>query len=102
MSEHLPLIACSLDAREQKARIEEWADMLATATGREELSSGVRYSFPADGGLESRLRALAAAEQTCCSFMAFDIARVGEAVEMTVSAPSEGLEALRFVFAPTL
>lgn len=100
MRQSLPLIACSLDASDQKARLNEWAELLATATGSEELSNGVRYLFPADLDVESRLRALAAAEQTCCSFLTFEIARVGEAVKMTVTSPAEGLDALRFLFAP--
>jgi hypothetical protein len=95
----LPLIACSLDGGSQRARVAEWARLLGEAATREETADGVCYSFAAAvGDLERQIQHLAAAEHACCSFLDFDIQRVDDRVELTVSAPPEGQEALRFVF----
>ncbi len=59
---------------------------------------GVRYSFPAADELERRVRELAAAEQGSCSFLEFAVARVGNEIVMTVTAPPEVQEALRLIF----
>jgi hypothetical protein len=41
---------------------------------------------------------LAAAEQECCSFLSLGVTRSGDRVELTVTAPPNGQEALRFMF----
>jgi hypothetical protein len=98
MTAPLPLIACSLDSDGQQARLAEWADLLAQAAAREETARGVRYSFASvSADTENRIRALASAEQGCCSFLQFKIARADQ-IEMAVTAPPEGREALRFIF----
>jgi hypothetical protein len=69
MTQNLPLIACSLDGTGQAARLVEWAQFLRLALAREEIPGGVRYAFAdSDGGIQARVRALAEAEQDCCSF----------------------------------
>ncbi len=100
MAEQLPLIACSLDGVGQQARLSDWAELLRQATSREATGDGrrVRYSFAAADGLERRIRDLAAAEQACCSFLGFAVSRTGGQIEMTVTAPSDGQDALRFIF----
>jgi hypothetical protein len=42
--------------------------------------------------------ALAAAEQSCCSLLEFEIGKAGDELDMTVTAPADGQEALRFIF----
>jgi hypothetical protein len=99
MTAPLPLIACSLDGDGQQARLADWADLLAQAATREETARGVRYSFASVAAdVESRIRALASAEQGCCPFLQFKIARADDQIEMTVTAPPEGREALHFIF----
>ena len=98
MAEQLPLIACSLDAAGQQARLSDWAKLLRQAAAREATAGGVRYSFPAANELERRIRDLAAAEQGCCSFLEFAVSRTGGEIEMTVTAPADGQDALRFIF----
>ena len=93
-----PLIACSLDGKGQRARLEDWAELANTATSREELPDGFRYTFAGDDDLEARIRELAAAEQDCCSFLRLEVTRIADQIEMTVKAPADGLEALRFIF----
>jgi hypothetical protein len=94
----LPLIACSLDATGQQARLAQWRDALVAAVSREETSEGVRYAFVADAQAEQRIRDLAAAEHGCCSFLEFDVIRRADQVLMNVSAPADGLDALRLIF----
>jgi hypothetical protein len=98
MTSNLPLIACSLHAGEQQTRLVDWAELLGQARVREETPFGVRYSFAADDDLKTRVEALAAAEQNCCSFLTFDVSRRGEEIEMIVTAPPGGQAALRFIF----
>lgn len=99
MTAPLPLITCSLDGEGQQGRLADWADLLAQAATRQETACGVRYSFASvTADVENRIRALASAEQGCCSFLQFKIARADDRIEMTVTAPPEGREALRFIF----
>lgn len=93
-----PLIACSLDATGQQARLAQWRDVLGAAVSREETSAGVRYTFVADAQTEQRIRDLAVAEHGCCSFLEFDVTRHTNQVLMNVTAGPEGLDALRFIF----
>jgi len=56
------------------------------------------YSFAASDPLEKLIRDLAAAEHSCCAFLEFDVSRIGDQIEMTVTAPPDGQEALHFIF----
>jgi hypothetical protein len=94
----LPLIACSLDASGQQVRLREWAELLSEAAAAEQTAEGARYVFAGGEDLERRIRALAAAEHDCCAFLEFGVVRTEDRVEMTVTAPAEGLDALRFIF----
>jgi hypothetical protein len=98
MTSSLPLVACSLNAVDQQKRLADWAELLGRARTREETADGVRYTFAADE-LKPRVDALAAAEHSCCSFLEFEIAVAGDALELTVTAPPNGQEALRLIFA---
>jgi Cd2+/Zn2+-exporting ATPase len=99
MTSSLPLVACSLDRADQQQRLADWAELLGQARTREETSDGVRYAFAGDDELKPRVEALAAAEHSCCSFLGFEIAEAGDELEVTVTAPPHGQEALRLIFA---
>ena len=99
MTSSLPLVACSLDSADQQQRLADWAELLTQARAREETPDGVRYTFAADEELKPRVEALAAAEHSCCSFLEFEIAKAGDELELTVTAPPSGQEALRLIFA---
>jgi hypothetical protein len=94
----LPLVACSLDGEGQRARLGEWGALLAASSTRVPTADGARYSFSASDELERQIRALAAAEKACCSFLDFGISRGARTIELTVTSPPDGLDALRFVF----
>jgi hypothetical protein len=99
MRSSLPLVACSLDAADQPKRLAEWAELLRRARTREETPTGVRYTFAVDEGLKLHVEALAADEHSCCSFLAFEVIEGSDELEMTVTAPPNGQEALRLIFA---
>jgi hypothetical protein len=98
MPTELPLIACSLDATGQMARLSEWKQLLGTAVARAVVPHGVAFVFVGEEGVEERVRELAEAEQACCAFFDFQVSRDGDRVEMTVLAPAEAQAALRFLF----
>lgn len=62
MNSELPLVACSLDASGQSARLAEWDELLRLADLRQQIPDGVRYTFAAPA-IEEGLCALAAAEK---------------------------------------
>ncbi len=95
---NLPLIACSLDTAGQQQRLIEWRELLAGAILREEIPGGMRFSFPVHDEMVGRVRALATAEQQCCSFLSFTISEQDGLAVMSVVAPPEGLEALLVLF----
>lgn len=97
MDANLPLVACSLDAGEQPARLAAWRELAGRATSRREFPNGLRYTFPAELG--DRLAGLVAAEQRCCPFLEFEVARSDREVAVTVTAEGSGVDALRFIFA---
>lgn len=96
MGASLPVIACSLSGDGQRQRLDDWKSLLAVATSREELPNGMRFRFRHD--LADRVRALAVAEQECCSFLRFDAAEREDGLELTVVTEASGQEALRFIF----
>jgi MerR family copper efflux transcriptional regulator len=98
LSNPLPLIACSLDATGQEARLAEWQELLGQAASREETPDGARFTFVADERDEQRIRELAAAEHECCAFLEFDVTRREDQVVMSVTTRPDALDALRFVF----
>ena len=100
MPSNLPLVACALDTANQQKRLANWAELLGQARAREETPDGVRYTFAAGDVLKTQIEALAAAEQSCCSFLEFEIGEAGDELDMTVTAPADGQEALRFIFWP--
>lgn len=58
-------MACTLGGDEQGERIQQWRQVLDSATGREDIDGGLRLRFPADPDLVADVARLAAAEQGC-------------------------------------
>jgi MerR family copper efflux transcriptional regulator len=82
------LTACTLPAADREGRLGEWrALLLATSAGREPISGGTRFRFPAS--LAGQIASLAAAESECCAFFEFTLhIASGEAI-LDVRAPAE-------------
>ena len=96
MGTSLPVIACSLDANGYRKRLDEWKSLLASAEAREDLEGGVRFLFRSDR--TERVRALAAAEHECCSFLRFGLAEANDSLVLTVETDENNADALRFIF----
>ena len=96
MPKPLPLIACTLGAEDQRARLEEWRSLLAQAASRADVPGGKRYVFDAELG--ASVQRLAAAESDCCSFLDFELSADENGVAMTVTTVPQAEPALRFVF----
>ena len=85
MTQDLP-IACSLNASDLRARLDEIG-----ALGRDALLSteaGGTMRFRADETTRERLEAIIAAEATCCSFLRFELADEADTLTLTITAPA--------------
>lgn len=91
-----PPIACTLTDDDQADRIQHWQRLLAHASHREPIDSGLRIELPAT--LASTVADLAAAEQRCCAFFDFTLHLTGQTVQMEVRTPVEAAPLLTLVF----
>jgi hypothetical protein len=91
-------IACTLGAADQQTRIDDWARLLDSATGRDSVDGGIRLTLPADPDLIAHAARLAAQEQQCCRFFRFTIELSTNAVTLTVRAPAEARDLLDALF----
>lgn len=94
-------IACTLTSDEQVSRVEEWRALVAEQIGESRrLDDGsLLFRFPPGAELATRVGALAAAEQSCCSFFTFTIRIDGTGTELVVSAPPDAAPIIDDLFA---
>ena len=85
----LPLLACSLDGKEQRDRVADWTKVIQRATSREVQDGRIISRYTSDPHLLGELRVLIAAEAECCSFMAFEVQETQDEVIVEVRVPSE-------------
>ncbi len=58
----------------EQQRFDEYRRLFAQALiGRERTAAGIRFHFRAEPGIETWVRDLAARENACCAFFAYDI-----------------------------
>ena len=79
-------VACTLTPGDFQNRAREIADLRQqhlTAVERRELVLELRYARSA----AARVRAMVAAEQTCCAFLAFEIEETADDLHVTIIAP---------------
>lgn len=93
----LPLIACSLYAGEQSARLDEWRALASRALEVTPSSAGAAVRFAAAD--EPEARRLAALETRCCPFFSFEFAPAGDGIVMSVRAPVDARELVERLFA---
>jgi len=98
MDRRLPLVACSLNGEDQRARLDAWVSLLASAASRAEVPAGMSYVFRPASVFARRVRDLAAAEGACCTFLDFEIVEQSDEVRLTVTSHPTGQAALRFIF----
>lgn len=85
-----PPIACSLGAGRQ-GQVERWRTLLQ-GVEPEAIDDGLQYRLPIEL-VESVVR-VAADEQACCPFFAFDLALRGDTVVLAIRTPPEGASML--------
>ena len=94
MSTELP-IACSLSAAELPARLAEMNDLGRSAlvsVERTKTTAVLRFRHGAEP--VDRLAAIVAAEAWCCAFLDMTLSETGDAISLTISAPSEAAPVL--------
>ena len=84
-------IACSLNASDLRARLDEIGALGRDALLSTETDGTMR--FRANETTRERLEAIIAAEATCCSFLRFELTDEGDTLTLTITAPA-GAEAV--------
>ncbi|MFJ5546818.1 MerR family transcriptional regulator [Streptomyces sp. NPDC093225] len=95
-------VACTLDGAELGERTAQWQALITRATGREEITDGVRLVFPSAPEVAAELAALAAAEQDCCAFFDFTLNLAPARLTLTVRAPEAAGFLLAELFGATV
>jgi|SRR5213592_378253 len=95
----LPVIACSLGQEELAERRARWHALADDGLiERVETATGVRLAFRSGASTERELRELAALERQCCAFARFDVSASRGRLLLDVSAPPDGVAAVRAMF----
>ncbi|QQM45499.1 heavy metal-responsive transcriptional regulator [Streptomyces liliifuscus] len=94
-------VDCTLDGPELEGRKQEWRQLVEQAITLHEIPDGLRLTFPATVELAGRVAALAAAEQSCCSFFDFTLHLDPAALELTVRTPEAAAPLLTDLFGAT-
>lgn len=94
-------VDCTLDGPELEGRKQEWRQLVEQAITLHEIPDGLRLMFPATVELAGRVAALAAAEQSCCSFFDFTLHLGPAALELTVRTPEAAAPLLTDLFGAT-
>jgi DNA-binding transcriptional MerR regulator len=84
-----PAIACTLPEDRSVQRVHDWRNVLARSISRCDVHNGVQLHFPPDAALGAEVAALAAAEQSCCSFFTFILQMDRTGTSLTVTAPTD-------------
>ncbi len=98
----LPL-ACTLDADDGATRLQRWRALAEKSPPRVQRSGHeltIRWRLDADG--TSELKALAASERECCSFVTWSVSRQDPDTLLTIAADRdrpEELDAIMALFA---
>lgn len=90
-------IACSLRPDALRGQLQDWAGLLAHATGRAELSDGLRVQFGATVSADEVMR-LVAAEQSCCQFLRFAITVDARGIGLEISGPDDARAIINALF----
>lgn len=83
-------IACSLSADQARDRSTLIATLRADAMlGQEPITGGLRTRLRDVPSVEQRVNELVAAEQVCCSFLAFDVRRDAGALVLDITGSED-------------
>ena len=95
----LPIIACTLDAGGQAQRVEEFRSLFRTSLVRAERVDDTAARLHFEPSAEQAVRALAAAETTCCSFWSFTFEQTGDTVVLLARTPLDAVPILEGLLA---
>lgn len=89
------LVGCTLPREDMPRRGDEFRDLFARALKRREADgTRVLWTFAWTPELERDARALAAAEQGCCSFWRFDLRRSGDELHWEANVPPDRVDTI--------
>lgn len=92
-------VACSLTATDHRAQRERWLALGEKfEVDRIETKDGVELRFRYDPAVEGELHALTAVENDCCSWAAWDVTRVEDALVMAARSKGDGIATLHGMF----
>lgn len=83
------MIACTLEGAGFEERAAAWREVASRATARSLEQGRVVATYPADPELLGRVRALIAAEASCCSFFRFELREGREEFVIDLRYPDE-------------
>jgi len=89
------IVACTLTGEDLAAQASRWRKLHERAgVARSEVEDGVRLTFRDDDGVEEELRSLVAAENECCAWAAWSVARGDGVLVMHARSHGNGIAAL--------
>jgi hypothetical protein len=93
-------IACTLSPGQYKDRTGELAALAARALrSREQTADGERLTFADSADTERELRAVIAAESSCCAFLRMDLQRADEGLVLDIAGPQDARPIIAELFA---
>ena len=93
-------IACTLTADQLRGRVHDLAALAARALrSRERTAGGERFTFAATAATEAELRAVIAAEASCCACLRTDLRRTEDGLVLDVAGPDEARPIIAKLFA---
>lgn len=91
-------VGCTLDTGGLLQRTAEFESLFRRALLRRDATTAkATWTFTWSQEVEREVRALAASESSCCSFFRFDIARDGDELRWTVTAPPSKADAIQML-----
>jgi hypothetical protein len=98
MAEQARDLGCTLPDAEMPGRGEAFRALFSRGLLRREVSAErAAWTFSWSADLERDARALAAAEQGCCSFWIFDIQRIGDELRWQAQVPPDRANAIQLL-----
>jgi hypothetical protein len=93
-------IACTLTSGEYRSRTSALASLAARALrSREQTPDGERLIFTDSRETERELRAVIAAESSCCAFLRLDLQRADDGLVLDIAGPQDARPIIAELFA---
>jgi hypothetical protein len=94
-AENVPVVACTLGARDLAAQAGRWRELRSRAEiSRAETQDGLSLAFRDAPDVETELRELVAFENDCCSWARWRVFHQDGTLVMQASSTAHGVDAL--------